>query len=232
MAVSLFDYGTKSMLDVIPGSLREEMAAAATRIWYSDEQQIHARGDLKPGLSIVRDGAVRVGNLGIDGAYITTAVLGPGQSFGEFTLFADLPRTHDARAVGETSVDQISRRSFEILTARYPTLQPLVMSLLAERLHAALEFIDDLKRLPLKVLLAKVLILMSRSSSDEYVRTKHSDLGAIVGTSRVSVAKALAELQSEGFIKQHYGRIQLNKKSAMETWIEQHSQLVPLARSH
>jgi CRP/FNR family cyclic AMP-dependent transcriptional regulator len=94
--------------EFISPELDRALSREANSTRYSEGQLVHSRGESAPGLSIVRKGAVRVGNVGVDGSYLTTSILGVGQCFGEFTLFASLPRTHDATAVGDTVVDQVS----------------------------------------------------------------------------------------------------------------------------
>ena len=97
----------------LSSALMARLTKAAIRVTYRDGELVHARGDAKPGLSIVHSGAVRFSNPGLDGSVITTGILNPGQFFGEATLFAGLPRTHDAVAVGPTVIDQVSKKRFD-----------------------------------------------------------------------------------------------------------------------
>jgi len=111
----LWDLGSPALLDLLPENTLIALRERANHIVYKDGQLIHERGDLKPGLSIVHSGKVRFGNPGSDGSYVTTALFGEGHCFGEFTLFANLPRTHDAVAVGETVINQIDAASIDRL---------------------------------------------------------------------------------------------------------------------
>lgn len=217
------------MLDALPDDLRSALQSAAIPMKYVDGQRIHERGDVKPGLSIVRDGAVRFGNVGRDGSYMVTAVLGSGQTFGEFTLFADLPRTHDAEAIGDTLVDQVTRRRFEKVMDEHPDLRRLLLASLASRLHQALEFIDDIRRLPLNLRVAKTLAVMTQASDGPArLLVKQADLAETMGVSRVSMGKVLEELETIGLLERGYGAITIQDQQALHEWIDARVQISPL----
>ena len=230
--VATFDFGTPGLIEGLPPLLRDALQSAAVPVKYRDGQQIHSRGDVKAGLSIVCSGAVRVGNVGRDGAYMPTAILGPGQTFGEFTLFADLPRTHDAEAVGETVVDQVTRARFERVMDNHPDLRRQLLASLASRLHQALEFIDDIRRLPLTVRVAKALAVMAKTSAGRIsLKVKQSDLAETMGVSRVSMGKVLEELEEMGLLKRRYGAVELPDTASLKEWIDARAQISPLKTS-
>jgi len=222
----ILDFGITPLDELMPQSLRQELTKAAVTRLYKDGELIHARGDRKPGLSIIRSGAVRLCNFGADGSAITTAVLGRGQVFGEFTLLTDLPRTHDAIAVGRTAVDQVSKSAFEALAVREPDLMRILAGSTARRLHAMLELLDDFRRLPLPVLTAKILLGMSlRSGEGGAVECSQADLAVTLGVSRVSIGKVLKRLQADGLIVRRYGRIDIPDVDSLKTWIAERDYL-------
>ena len=102
---------------------------------YQDGAVIHRRGDRGRALSVVRTGAVRMSNMGRDGREVTLTTLSPGESFGEFTVFADLPRQFDFTARGKTVIDTINHQRFEALLQSSPALSQHVIRHLAQRLH-------------------------------------------------------------------------------------------------
>lgn len=222
----LLDFGVAPFDELLPARLRGVLSSASVTRDYVDGQLVHSRGDQKPGLSMIRSGAVRMCNVGSDGSVVTTAILGPGQVFGEFTLLTDLPRTHDAIAVGATTIDQLGRRAFERAAKSEPELIRMLAASTALRLHSTLEFLDDFRRLPLPVLIAKLLLGMSNAAADETsVRCSHSDLSTTLGVSRVSVGKVLKTLQSAGLIEQCYGRIDISSRRELASWIAERDYL-------
>lgn len=214
---------------LMPEPLARRVRDAAKPIRYRDGQLIHARGELQRGLSIVRSGAVRFGNAGEDGSYVTTTVMGPGQSFGEFTLFGDLPRTHDATAVGATVIDFLDQARVGRLLAEAPELWRILLVATTKRLHDALELLDDLRRLPLPALTAKLLLTLPRSREDPAaVRCNQADLAFTLGVSRVSIGKALSHLQEAGLVVLGYRTITIRDRTALRRWIARHRVLAPL----
>lgn len=222
-------FGAPSLASLMPPDSFERLRAAATPVVYRDGALIHARGDPRPGLTIVREGAVQIGNPGADGSFVVTSVLGPGHCFGEMTLFGDLPRTHDAVAKGPTVIDQVSPAAYERVAAADPALTRAILSMMARRLHVLLEFADDLRRLPLKVQLAKLLLTMAGVQQGEArADATHEELAAILGVSRVAIGTALSALEGEGLIKRRYGSVEVADRGALRGWIERRTMLSPI----
>lgn len=225
----LWNLGSPALLDLLPNDTQKALRDQANRVRYEDGQLIHERGDTKPGLSIVHSGKVKFGNPGSDGSYVTTALFGEGHCFGEFTLFANLPRTHDAIAVGNTVIDQIDATSIDRLLVSEPELYRLMLVAVTRRLHAAVDFMDDMRRLPLKVRIAKLILTMSKTSDTlGEIKLTQSDLAFSFGVSRVSIGQALSELQSENLIKTGYGNLHIPDSDRLALWVSERSSLLPV----
>lgn len=228
----LLEFGGQPLLALLPERLRDRLSAAGALMHFSEGTTIHSRGEVRPGLSIVERGAVRFSIPGFDGSYVTTSVLGEGHFFGEATLFSKLPRTHDAIAVGATTINQISKARFDKIFDEEPTLARIMLEATTTRLYSVLEFMDDLRRHPLNVRIAKIILSMAQSSKVENViEISQSDFAFTLGVSRVSIGKALAGLQSDGLITLGYGKIRIANYGQLNNWITDHSVLAPLARS-
>ena len=224
----LFLLGAPSLASLLPPELFAALRAAGTPIGYADKALVQARGDARPGLSIIHQGAVQIGNPGLDGSFVVTSVLGPGHCFGEMTLFGDLPRTHDAVAMGATVIDQVSPAAYERIATAEPALDRAIMAMMARRLHVLLEFADDLRRLPLKVQLAKLLLTMARTDSEGSADATHEEFAAILGVSRVAIGTALTALEREGLVKRHYGRVAVPDRPVLRAWIQERTMLSPI----
>ncbi len=210
---------------LISAELDEALTQAATTRRYSDGQLIHSRGDTAPGLSIVREGAVRVGNIGVDGSYLATSILGVGQCFGEFTLLAGLPRTHNAVAAGASVVDQVPGRRFMKLFEEEVELSRALLTIALRRTHGLLEFVDDMRRLPLPVRVAKFILSQTSALTLEVLQ---EEIAFSFGVSRVSMGKVLKGLEQKGLIKRGYRRIDILDRDALTHWVEQQLVIKPL----
>ena len=227
----LLDFESPALLTTLPERLADRLRAAAVTVEYADGETIHSRGDHKPGLSIVREGAVRFAIPGADGSYLTTTILGSGQTFGEATLFAHLPRAYDAISVGRTKVDQIAKPRFDRIFNEEPDLARLLLANTTQRLYAVLGFLDDTRRLPLPVRTAKLIASMAKTAKHHAeVECSQSDLAFTLGVSRVSVGKTLSGLQHEGLISCGYGKIGIIDLAALDEWIAARSPYQPLER--
>ncbi|MDF1846034.1 MAG: Crp/Fnr family transcriptional regulator [Parvibaculaceae bacterium] len=218
------DYGLPGLQETLPTTLREALYDAAVSLNYSDGQLIQARGDTDPSLTIVKSGAARLGQIGIDGSYAGMAVMGPDQFFGEFTIFGGLPREFDAFAVGPTVIAKISKTRFDRLLDKHKGIRSYFLAFLAQRLHAALTFVDDLRRLPLNAQVAKTINMMHQADGKSpTVKVTHEELSEILGVTRVSINKALRQLEKSGLIERAYGRIEIPSPAKLDHWVQSQS---------
>lgn len=227
---NLLELGVPSLLETLPEDLKSAILAAAVEMSFVNGQRVHSRGDRTKGLSIIQSGAVKMGSVGLDGSYTQVSVLGPGQMFGEFTLFADMPRGFDAEAVGPTRISVINPARFDRLLEQHRGIRGFILGTLTRRLIAALEVADDMRRLPLEVRVAKTLASMadSRAANTE-IKVKQSELAEFLGVSRMSINTALKMLDKQGLIRRCYGYLTLPDPNALSHWVAERSELQPLA---
>ena len=226
MPTRTLDHGIPGILDGLSDELRTALEEAEVRVRYQDGELIQARGDRTRGLRIVRAGAVRAGNVGSDGQYLVLGIFGPGQTFGELTLFTDLPRTFDVYASGPTTIGHIDKDRMEELLRDHPELARVFLRTLAMQLHAALELVEDLRRLSVTVHLAKLLSTMAKTEKKTAsLEVTQESLGKILGVTRISVARALDRLEEEGLIRRGYGRIEVPDVVSLQAWVAESSKL-------
>ena len=108
---------------------------------------------------------MHAGIYGVDGKFVMTAILGEGECFGEFTLFTDLPRTHDVYAGRATKVYQLSGRVFMRLYEAEPDISRALLKTTLLRSHLVLEMLDAIRRLPIPQRTARILLAMSQTTS-------------------------------------------------------------------
>lgn len=197
------------LLPLLSKNVRDALIAAGRTAIYSDGQFIHQRGEGGPGLSIILTGRVRFGIYAKTGTYIQTSVLNAGHCFGEATLFADAPRAYDADALGETKIVEISKPRFETLLEQTPGFANALLVSLTTRLYEALEFADDLRTLSPEARILKLLTRLTHSGGfgEKAIPVRQIDIAYTLGLSRVSVGKALNELQRQGQLRLGYKEI-------------------------
>ena len=218
---NLLDIDAPAFLDLLPSTTADRLIADAVLMKYGDGQLIHTRGALKPGLSIVRSGAAQVGVNDIEGRFVMVSALGPGECFGEFTLFTQLPRTHDISSIGDSEVYQLSKTKFDRLYADEPSIAHALLKTTLTRTHILLEMLDAIRRLPILERTAKVILSMAYTlGGSNILKSRQEELAFALGITRVSLGKALRELSRLGLIEIGYGRIIIPNFEGLETWVE------------
>ena len=219
--LNLLKITTPAFLELLPSEVVDQIIAVSALMKYSNGQLIHTRGSLKPGLSIVHKGGAHVGVNGIDGTFVMVAALGPGECFGEFTLFTELPRTHDISSIGESQIYQLSQTKFDVLYQREPSISRALLKTTLMRTHVLLEMLDAIRRLPILERTAKVLLSMSYTlGGSNVLRGRQDELAFTLGITRVSLSKALKELSHLGLIETGYAKITIPDRVQLSDWVE------------
>lgn len=227
--VEIFRSNVTTLADLLPLNVMAQMEAIGRIEHYRDAELIQRRGDTQSGISILKAGQVIAGNVGMDGSFVVSSVLQPGECFGEFTLFAGLPRTHDLSTSGSAEVLGISQRPFLALFEREPAIAKALLAITLRRTHDLLEFLDAQRRLSLPVRLAKLLLsFLSSAGGSLEVRCKQEELAYMLGVTRVSVHRALKSLVDEGFLSLGYGVIEITDENQLRQWMEARSLIVPV----
>jgi CRP/FNR family transcriptional regulator, cyclic AMP receptor protein len=216
-------------LSQVSEPIRDRLRAESVRVTYTNGQLVHARGERKPGLSMIHSGRIKFGTTGANGSFIQFIVLGQGDVFGEMTVFTGVGRWHDAFAVGPAVVDQLSGDRFLAILRDYPELAMQFLHLLAWRLHYAYEGVDDIMRRPLVERIGRYLLgAVSLDDDHKLIELRQSELGEAMGASRVSINKALRELADLGFLATRYGKVELRDRTNLQSWLASRDQVIQL----
>jgi CRP/FNR family transcriptional regulator, cyclic AMP receptor protein len=192
--------------------LDDEAAAALrgslTQTRLARGEVLFREGDSGDKLFIVTEGKVKLGKSSSDGRENLLAILGPGQMFGELSLFDPGPRSATVTAVTDCVMQSLSHDELlEWLTGR-PTVARGLLAQLGSRLRKANDVVADLVFSDVPGRVAKALLdLASRfgRTADDGVHVHHDltqeELAQLVGASRETVNKALADFASRGWLR-------------------------------
>jgi CRP/FNR family transcriptional regulator, cyclic AMP receptor protein len=165
-------------------------------------------GDSGDRLYVVVSGKVKLGRSGSAGRENLLAVLGPGQMFGELSLFDPGPRSSTATAVTSCEIRTLEHDELMSWLAGRPEVAQGLLGQLAARLRRANDVVADLVFSDVPGRVAKALLdLSSRFGrvADDGVHVHHDltqeELAQLVGASRETVNKALADFASRGWLR-------------------------------
>lgn len=185
-------------------SLRAKMGQTTLR----RGEVLFEEGDPGNRLYIITEGKVKLGHTSSDGRENLLAVLGPGEIIGELTLFDPGPRSTTATAVSPVTLLHLDHADLVVILDTNPTMSKHMLRALARRLRRTNESLADLVFSDVPGRVAKALLdLADRfgSSTDEGVHVPHDltqeELAQLVGASRETVNKSLADFVSRGWIQ-------------------------------
>jgi CRP/FNR family transcriptional regulator, cyclic AMP receptor protein len=168
---------------------------------------VFRQGEEGDALYLVESGAVKISCLSPDGREVVLAVLGPGEVFGELSLFDRGVRTADATALEDTVALALSHEVFRPFLDEHPGVAVHLLGVLAGRLRETGEALQDVIFSDVPGRLAKRLLdLAARYGTEDGDGTAidltvtQEELAQMVGAARESVNKAVASFVARGWI--------------------------------
>ncbi|MBK6872932.1 MAG: Crp/Fnr family transcriptional regulator [Kineosporiaceae bacterium] len=169
---------------------------------------LFTEGDPGDRLYIIVDGKIKLGRASGDGRENLLAILGPGEMFGELSLFDPGPRNATATAVADTSLLGVGSDDLATWLNGRPDVARQLLRSLARRLRRTNEALADLVFSDVPGRVAKALLDLSErfgTPTDEGLRVTHDltqeELAQLVGASRETVNKALADFAARGWLR-------------------------------
>lgn len=169
---------------------------------------IFRRGDRGTTLYVIDAGAVRISNLAADGREAVVALLGPGEVFGELSLFGQGVRSADAHAMEDGRLLSLSHEDFRPYLEQHPAVAVALLGILASRLRETDEALQDVIFQDVPGRVAKRLSQLAANHGVPHedgllidLAFTQEDLARMVGSSRETVNKALVAFTARGWIR-------------------------------
>ena len=176
----------------------------------------------------MKSGEAIAANVGRDGSIVPSALIKPGDTFGEFTTFLDLPRTHTIFANGRTKIRHIKRNRFLSFIEAEPSISQAMLTLTLERNHELVSNLDSNRRLSLPARVARLLAAeIDPTATDGSIQCRQEDLAFMIGVSRVAIGKALDKLSEKGLVQTGYGRIDVLDANKLRDYLARQDPLSP-----
>jgi CRP/FNR family cyclic AMP-dependent transcriptional regulator len=165
-------------------------------------------GEPGDSLYIVISGKLKVGRRAADGRQNLIAVMGPSDMVGELSLFDPGPRTATATAVVDTRLARLRKQALRPWLTNRPEIAEQLLRVLARRLRRTNDALADLIFTDVPGRVAKNLLQMAGrfgTRDGGVLRVTHDltqeELAQLVGASRETVNKALADFATRGWLQ-------------------------------
>ena len=185
-------------------SLRESMVP----LKLSKGQILFKEGQEGDRLYVVVQGKLKLGTASGDGRENLLSILGPGEMFGELSLFDPEPRTSTATAVTDARLVSLAHEAVIGLVTTHPQTSLELLRRLAQRLRKSNEILADLVFADVPGRVAKAIMDLGErfgSQKEDGLHVNHDltqeELAQLVGASRETVNKALADFAARGWVK-------------------------------
>ncbi len=156
---------------------------------------------------VLTSGKIKLGRSSVDGRENLVAIIGPGEMFGELSLFDPGPRSATASAVAQSDLLSLAHDALHEFLNDRPRVAQSMLGALAQRLRRTNDSLADLVFTDVPGRVAKALLDLSNRFGqpvDKGVRVAHDltqeELAQLVGASRETVNKALADFASRGWL--------------------------------
>ncbi len=159
-------------------------------------------------LYVVVEGKIKLGTTSSDGRENLLSILGPGEMFGELSLFDPQPRTSTATAVTDARLVSLAHEAVIGLVTTHPQTSLELLRRLAQRLRKSNDILADLVFADVPGRVAKAIMDLGErfgTLKDDGLHVNHDltqeELAQLVGASRETVNKSLADFAARGWVK-------------------------------
>jgi len=222
----------KKSLDVITtlplfNGLPEDQMAAIRKIAVDKKfprgQSIFSEGDESSGFFVIAEGRVKVYKVSIDGKEQILHIFGPGQSFGEVSVFTGQKFPAYAEAITQVRVLFFPRRAFVDLIAGNPSLALNLLAVMSVKLHQFTVQIENLSLKEVPARLASYLVYLADEQENVDTVTLNISKGllaSILGTIPETLSRIFAKLSTQDLIRVDGRQIRLLNRERLEKLAE------------
>ena len=196
---------------IVQGVEPEAVAALSAQLKPVDFPKGHTifvEGEPGDRLFVIVSGKVKIVRSAADGRENLLTVMGPSDMFGELAIFDPGPRTSSVTTITQVRAVSMDREALRSWIAGRPEIAEQLLRVLARRLRRTNDNLGDLIFTDVPGRVAKQLLqLVQRFGAQEgnALRVTHDltqeEIAQLVGASRETVNKALADFSQRGWIR-------------------------------
>lgn len=198
------------LLRGVPAEDARELLQIARRRTFARGDVVFHENDPADSVHVVVAGRFASRRTSPLGDVVLLAIHGPGDVFGELALLSDASRVATVAALERGETRSILRDDFLRLRATHPTVNEVLLALLAERLRETDTRLLEAHFVPAETRVRRRLCALVPIYRDGGERTviplTQEELAHLAGTSRATVNRVLREEEGHGAVELHRGR--------------------------
>lgn len=205
------------------------LAALAGRVrlrGYRKGEVLFHKDDPGTALFLLRSGRIKISTFSSEGKEAVFTVHGPGDVFGELALLDGAPRSATATALETSRLLTLDRAAFVSFLREQPDAALILLAELTARVRRLTAQVEDLMFLDIPGRLARTLLRLGEQYGKRTDRgveidlqITQTELGGMVGATRVSVNRLLHWFADRGLIAMDERRIVLLRPEALQARI-------------
>ena len=211
----------------LPEALRSAMLDGATTVRLAQGQRLFAQGDIGHAMYCVVSGAISAGRQREDGKEALLTLIEAPNWFGEITLFDRKERTHNAVAISNSVLVELSGEMLDQILAAQPAYWQYFGQLLTGKIRILLDQAEDLVLRTTAQRLAKRLWMIAMSNGElvghsrRVLDIQQEQLAMMLFITRQTTNQILKNLERHGLIKLVYGGVEIIDLEGLQQYAEQ-----------
>jgi len=203
------------------------IARVARRHRYERDDVIFYQDDPGDTFYVILNGQVKVSVSSPEGQEAILVMLDTGDSFGEFALLDEQPRSATIQATRPTEVLALRKEEFHRIIRQWPEIALGLLRVMTKRLRDTDQLVQDAAFLDVAERLAKKLLSLVEQHGritprgiELDIQLTQQDLAAMIGATRESVNKQLGAFRDRGIVAVDRQRITILKPDALRARVE------------
>ena len=203
----------------LSGEQTDALARIGLRRSSRKGERIFSEGDEGTGFYVVVAGRVKISKVSAEGKEQILHFFGPGESFGEVSVFTGQGFPADAVAAAQTALLFFPRTSFIALIRNDPALALNMLAQLSQRLRQFAGLIEDLSLKEVPERLAKYLLYLSSRDGDagtSELDVSKGQLASLLGTIPETLSRILTKMNRQGLIRSRGAQITILDRAGLD----------------
>jgi CRP/FNR family cyclic AMP-dependent transcriptional regulator len=224
-AVNVEAFLRQSLFGALPAAEFARLVRQARVETFEHSCQVNAAGQTLQWLRLVIEGSLNIAATHRNGKEVLISTIGPGAWVAWLPCFVPEPLATDYTAMPGSVFIALPISAVRASFNAHPALYPLVLKEIDKRMRLLMEWTSQSALLMPEQRLARLLTLLARDrklgATDCSLAVTQAQLATLIGCSRQSANRLVANLARKGLIRLGYGTCEIPDLAALRAFSEQ-----------